>query len=79
MSNELLLAGRIILLIISLFSIGLIIKTKKDQRLGNQFFVIMMIFWGGIFSISLKPELIDAVLNTTGLVNRAQLKTLEHL
>jgi len=71
-SYDLLLAGRISLMVISLIVIFFIIKAKNDQRLGNQFFIVIMIFWMGTFAIALKPDILEPVLNTTGFVNRAQ-------
>jgi len=71
-SEDLLIAGRISLMIISLIVIFFIIKAKNDQRVGNQFFIAMMIFWTGVFVIALKPDILEPVLNTTGFVNRSQ-------
>lgn len=72
MSEDLLIAGRISLMIISLIVIFFIIKAKNDQRVGNQFFIAMMIFWAGTFVIALKPDILEPVLNATGFVNRSQ-------
>jgi len=71
-SYDLLLAGRISLMVISLIVIFFIIKAKNAQRVGNEFFVAMMIFWVGTFVIALKPDILEPVLNTTGFVNRSQ-------
>lgn len=71
MEHEFLFA-RILLVIISLFVILIMIKVRRDQRIGFQFFVVMIIFWSSILIISSRPEILDSVLNTTGLVNRAQ-------
>jgi len=71
-SDDLLIAGRISLMVTSLIVIFFIIKAKNDQRLGNQFFIIMMIFWSSVFIIAIKPDILDSVLNTTGFVNRSQ-------
>jgi len=35
---------RVALMIVSLFAIAVIIKIRKDQRVGNSFFVIIVIF-----------------------------------
>jgi len=66
------LLGRISLMVISVIVIFFIIKAKNDQRLGIEFFIAMMIFWGGTFVIALKPDILEPVLNTTGFVNRSQ-------
>ena len=72
MEFNLLLVGRIILMIIAVFFIVTIISFKIKKRTGNPFFVIMMVFWSAVFLIGLQPSLIDSILNTTGLVNRSQ-------
>ena len=36
------------------------------------FFIIMMVFWIGVLIIASKPDLLNSVLNNTGLVNRSQ-------
>lgn len=58
-----------------LISAGLLIiltKIRFSGRIGNQLYVIMLIFWSGIFIISFNPRILDSVLNNTGLVNRSQ-------
>jgi len=72
MSADFLLIARIILVIVSAIIIVSISILKKQNRTGNQFFVIMVSFWFGVLIIGLKPEILDSVLNTTGLVNRSQ-------
>ena len=72
MTTDFLLIARVILVIVSLIIITSISLLKKQNRTGNQFFVIMVTFWFGVFIIGLKPEILDSVLNTTGLVNRSQ-------
>lgn len=67
-----LVVARIILVIISLVFITGITFAKRQQRLGNSFFIIMLIFWGSIFIISLDPRILDSILNLIGLDNRAQ-------
>jgi len=71
MADELLIP-KIILVIISSGIIGLITIARLKNRTGNQFFIIMIIFWSGVFLIAIRPELLDSVLNSTGLVNRSQ-------
>jgi len=66
------LIPRIILMIISVVIVVIFVKIKTSQRIGNQFFAIMMVFWSGIFLISLEPSILDQVLTITGLANRAQ-------
>jgi len=66
------LVPKIILAIISLGIIILLTKVRLQNRTGNQFFIIMIIFWSGVFLIALRPELLDSVLNSTGFVNRSQ-------
>jgi len=66
------LIARWILVTISIIFISLLIKARINNRVGNQFFIIMIIFWSSILIISSRPEILDSVLDTTGLVNRAQ-------
>jgi len=72
MVTDILLGGRTVLVIFSLIIIITISILRKQDRMGNQFFVIMIAFWFGVFMIGLRPEILDSVLNTTGLVNRSQ-------
>jgi len=58
-----------------IISIGLIIiltKIRFSGRIGNQFYIIMIIFWSGVFAIAFNPRILDSVLDNTGLVNRSQ-------
>ena len=32
----------------------------------------MMVFWAGVLAVSTKPDLLNTVVNNTGLVNRSQ-------
>lgn len=73
MDYDIILIGRITLLIISIISIMLVVKARVSQRLGNQFFVIMLLFWLGLIIISIRPDVLDSILNETGFVNKAQL------
>jgi hypothetical protein len=66
------LIGKIFLVILSLIIISGISFLWIKKRTGNEFFGIMLIFWSSILIISLKPEILESVLNTTGLVNRSQ-------
>lgn len=72
MVTDFLLSGRMVLVIVSLIIIVTISILRKQNRTGNQFFVIMIVFWFGVLIIGLRPEILDSVLNTTGLVNRSQ-------
>ena len=60
-------------MIISGIIIGALIKARKDQRTGNQFFVIMILFWSSVFIIAFRPEILDEIVNLTGLSNKAQI------
>lgn len=59
-------------MIISLGVLLLLTKIRFSGRIGNQFYIIMLIFWSSIFVISFNPRILDSVLNNTGLVNRSQ-------
>lgn len=72
MSLDIVILGRIVLVIVSVLVILLVIRARMTNRLGNQFLGIMLFFWGGVLLIATRPEILDSVLNNTGLVNRAQ-------
>jgi hypothetical protein len=59
-------------MIISLAIIGAVIKARKDQRAGNQFFIIMILFWVAIFITTFRPEILDDIVTYTGLFNKSQ-------
>ena len=59
-------------MIISIIAITAIVKIRKNQRTGNQFFVIMVIFWSATFITSIRPEILDDIVEATGLFNKAQ-------
>jgi len=63
---------RIALMIISVIIIGALIKARKDQRAGNQFFVVMILFWSAVFITALRPDILDDIVIITGLFNKAQ-------
>ena len=63
---------RVALMVVSLFAIAVIIKVRKDQRVGNSFFVIIVIFWSIAFITALRPEILDDIVIITGLFNKAQ-------
>lgn len=72
MDFDIIILGRILL---GMFSVGFLIimlRIRLEKRTGNQFFIINLIFWSSTFIIAIKPEILDSVLNTTGLVNRSQ-------
>ena len=47
-------------------------KIRSSGRIGNQFFIIILLFWIGVFVISADPTLLDTILESTDLQNRAQ-------
>ena len=63
---------RIALMIISIVIIVAIIKARKEQRTGNQFFVVMILFWFAVFITALRPEILDDIVVYTGLFNKSQ-------
>jgi len=67
-----LIGSKIGLVIISLVIIGVLIKIRTRGRIGNKFFGIMMVFWGFVIAISFNPNILDSLINSTGLDNRAQ-------
>jgi len=72
MEYDISIIGRSALIIISLFVIMMITKIRLSKRSGNEFFVIMILFWSAILIIAIRPELIEPLLNDIGFVNRAQ-------
>lgn len=64
--------ARIVLMVISFGVIVGIIKLKIDDRVGNQFLTILIIFWSSVFLISFSPTILDELIEATGLINRAQ-------
>ena len=64
--------GRILLILISIGILLILTKIRFQKRTGNQFFIIMFIFWISVLSISIKPNLLDSVLNNSGFVNKSQ-------
>jgi len=63
---------RIGLMIISAVIIGAIVKARKDQRTGNQFFIVMILFWFAVFLRAFRPEILDDIVEYTGLFNKSQ-------
>ena len=63
---------RIFLIIISLAVISYSSKRKWENKLPNQFFIILLLFWSSITIISIHPSLLDNFLLVTGLENRSQ-------
>lgn len=72
MEDSFLIISKISLLIISLVIIVILVKIRILGRVGNKFFVVMIVFWSLVISISLNPNILDSVINSTGLDNRAQ-------
>jgi len=66
------LIPRIILIIISITVIIFSTKRKWENKLSNQFYIILLVFWIIIILISSQPSILDEFLNLTGLENRAQ-------
>jgi len=66
------IAARIVLVITSIIMIIVLTKIRLHNRIGNQFFIIVVLFWFGIFTVALNPNIIDIVLNSTSLENRSQ-------
>jgi len=72
MEFDISIIGRTALVTISIFVILIVTKIRFSKRSGNEFFVIMILFWSSILIISIKPQLIEPLLNDIGFVNRAQ-------
>ena len=72
MEYDVSIIGRIVLIILSVSIILLFTKIRLSKRSGNDFFVIMLLFWSAILVISIRPEIIEPLLNDIGFVNRAQ-------
>ena len=66
------LIPRIILIIISITVILYASKRKWENKLTNQLYIILLVFWIIVLVISSQPSLLDEFLNITGLENRAQ-------
>ena len=64
---------RILLMLISILVVAVITKVRKDQRTGNQFFIIMVLFWSAVFITAFRPSIFEDVVVFTGLFNVAQL------
>jgi len=71
MVNEIIIA-RLVLVILSILMIFVIIRLKKNDRIGNQFFWPVIIFWGIVLTVSTEPSVIDMIMNSTALGNNAQ-------
>jgi len=72
MEIDFLVIGRIFLVVFSIITIGVMTKARVSKRLGNEFYVTIIIFWLGVLSISIKPAILDSILSNTGFVNRSQ-------
>ena len=72
MEFDFIIIGRSVLIVFSIIAIAFSIWTRTRNRLGNEFFVIITIFWIGVLIIAINPAILDSVLNSTGFVNRAQ-------
>lgn len=63
---------RIILMSISILMIILLTKVRYSNRVGNPFFVIVLLFWIIVFIVSLNPDIINTLIESSSLENRAQ-------
>jgi len=63
---------RIALIVISVILLTISVILKKRDRIGSQFFAIMLIFWAAVLIIALVPQILDSVLTLSGLINPAQ-------
>ena len=72
MSTEIFFFARILLVIVSIIIIVVLTKIKIDGRTGTEFYTIMMIFWASLIIVGAKPEILDSILDTTGIINRTQ-------
>jgi len=68
-----LITARIILALISIFMMILFLKIFISKRLGLQLFIVTILFWSSLLIISLKPNILDIVIASFGLDNRAQI------
>ena len=66
------LIPRIALILISLIVIIYSSKRKWENKLTNQFYVILLLFWISVLVISFQPSLLDNFLTNIGLENRYQ-------
>ena len=57
---------------ISTIMVLLLIKVRYSNRIGNQFFVIVILFWLIIFIVSFNPDIIGIIIESSSLENRAQ-------
>ena len=57
---------RIVLIGIAGIIIAALVKARRDQRAGNQFFVIMILFWSSVIIIAFRPEILDDLVAITG-------------
>ena len=64
---------RIALIVISIVLIVVMTKLRKDGRVGNSFFIIIILFWLAVFGTAFRPQTLDEIVNYTGLYNKAQL------
>ena len=72
MEQDILVIGRIILAVISITILSITSTLKFKQRMGNQFFGVLGVFWIGVLIVAINPNILDSVLNSTGLINYSQ-------
>lgn len=66
------LIPRLVLISISIVMIIILTKIRFSNRIGNPFFVIVLSFWIVIFVVSLYPDIISLIIESSSLENRAQ-------
>jgi hypothetical protein len=66
------IVARAVLVVISILVIFLAIKLKRNERIGNQLFWPVIIFWGIVITVATEPSVIDIIMNSTALGNNAQ-------
>ena len=67
------LVARIVLIILSILMIIVFAKLKKEQRVGTQLFVILVIFWSVILISAIEPSILIQARDNTTLDSNAQL------
>ena len=63
---------RIVVILISISMLIFISKIRKDKRIGNQVFVITLIFWSIILMVTTYPPILNIVQDSTPLDRNAQ-------
>jgi hypothetical protein len=66
------LIPRLILMAVSIIMTLILIKVRHSNRIGNPFFVIVILFWLIIFIVAFNPNIISMIIESSSLENRAQ-------